>query len=1009
MSLLQAYDRLGRVLRKRLRGLGLWPAAGPAPARADAAWRDSLLRRAPADVSPFLKPLDAYEFWRRTNSLAPAARKDLERALDSRPDAPVISVVMPVHNTRPAHLDAAVGSVLNQIYPRWELCIADDGSTSAETLERLKRIEGSDPRIRITRLETGGGISKATNAAAALATGEVLAFLDHDDVLTADCLAEFAIYYSDHPDADLAYCDDDKIDDAGVHRDPRFKPGWSPVLLLSHMYMGHMLSVRRGLFLELGGFRSAFDGSQDHDFVLRASEAARRVGHIPRILYHWRATAGSTAVSGAAKPGSIEAGRRAVADTLERRGVIARVDHPDWARAAHVGMFQLTFPDEGPEVTIVIPTFNGGGQLDACVRSLGQTRYRNFRVRIIDDGSDDPATLKALDALAREGLAEVVRKERGPGFNFAAMMNRAAAEVTTPLVLFLNDDTLVLEPDWLSRMAGFAGMNGVGAVGARLLFADGKVQHAGVVVGTEQGLCGHAFRGAAADAPGYLGLIRSTREVSAVTAACLLTRTTVFCDLGGFDAEAFAVAYNDVDYGLRLGEAGYASIYCAEAKLVHLEGQTRVKGDAPAEITCFRARYGHWSDFAFNPGLSRDSELFRIDGRRPGPRLAEPVVLAVVAHNLARDGASSVLLDLLAGLKSRGHTRPVVFSPLDGPLRREYEALQIEVRLFEPCPRGEALATYEAHRDALAADIRATGAQVVLANTLESHMAVDAAGLAGVQAIWFQHESHPWRTYFNPWPNTVRTRAFAGFGRAYRVVYVSRATMDSWSPVHSRPNVQVIPHGVPPDRQAADLTRWPRADARAHLGATEDDLVVLIMGTVCRRKGQAVLIEALARLPDAIAGRLRVLITGGSSEPDYLGELTAAIEALPAVSRGRVSLEGHTDDASLYYAASDILVCASTIESAPRVLMEAMAFGLPIISTEVFGIPEVVRFGLNALAFAPNDAQALAERLQTLAADPALRSALSRASPEVLASLPGYDDMIAGHASLIQEAALLRD
>jgi GT2 family glycosyltransferase len=1003
--------RILRVLRKRLKMLGLWRGhANEATTGRAASPLISARLLAPAGLKDAFDRLSPFEAWQAVNSFTPAAAADLAGALKATPGLPRISVITPVYNTPPAYLQAMAESVLGQVFTDWELCFADDASSSPETIAALDRIARTDGRVRVTRLAANGGISEATNAAVAMATGEVIVFVDHDDLITADCLAEIALYFAVHPEADLVYSDDDKIDDAGRRYAPQFKPDFAPTLLLSYMYMGHALAVRRELFLELGGFRKAFDGSQDYDFALRAVERARHVGHVPRILYHWRAAPGSTAVSGDAKPASFEAGRRAVEEALDRRGITGQVVHPDWAVEARVGMFDIRFPDTGPRVTIVIPTYNRGDLLRTCVESLARTRYADFDVLILDNGSDQPEALAYIaELVARPGYRVVRVPQRPSGFNFAALLNEGVREAGGDYVLLLNNDTEVLSPDWLGQMVGYARMDGVGSVGARLLFEDGTVQHAGIVKGYEEGLAGHAFRHAASHDWGYMGFMKASREYSAVTAACILTPRALFLEMGGFDEANFAVAYNDVDYGLRLVRAGLRNIYCAGAELYHFEGKTRGGRDNPREVLALRRLYGDQTDPFYNPNLSFETEKFDIETRRLPRRANRLVRVAAVSHNLNFEGAPNTLLDLMIGLKGAGLADPVVFAPGDGPLRVAYEAAGIEVRLFSQPHPSAGVAAFEAAVDVLGAGFSEIGAEVVVANTLPMFFAVTAARRLGLGAIWCQHESEPWGTYFDDLSPEVRSFAYAAFAQAYRVTYVARATLRAWAPVQTRHTAQLIRHGIPPKRLEAETSRWTRDAARQTLGLPAQDVVILLLGTVCRRKGQNDLIEALALMSDRVVGKMRVLIVGATPEPDFALDLKRRIGQLSQTLRDRLVITGAVDDVTAYYAAADILVCTSRIESAPRIIVEGMAFGLPIITTDVFGIPELVDKDVNAIFYTPEDHRGLALALVTLIEDAGLRARMGADSRVVLESRPGYAEMITQYGQVIAEAALLNE
>ena len=343
-----------------------------------------------------LQPIEPYQAWLVANQWTERSLESLKTRLTvySPEILPKISVVMPVYNPPIEFLEKAIQSVINQVYTNWELCIADDCSTNTQVVELLTEYAAKDARIKVYLRTENGNISAATNSAASQATGEFIAFLDNDDELTPDALGEMGLYLIQYPETDFLYSDDDKIDPDGKRFAPQFKPDWSPQLLLSYMYMGHLLVVRRGIFEKLGGFRIGFEGSQDYDFALRATEISRQIGHIPLVLYHWRTAPGSTAVSGAAKPASFDAGKHAIQEALTRLQSSGKVYQPNWASELNLGIFYHQFPDQGPSVTIIIPTKNQLKLLQACVESIHKTTYQNYQVVIIDNESDDPKTLE---------------------------------------------------------------------------------------------------------------------------------------------------------------------------------------------------------------------------------------------------------------------------------------------------------------------------------------------------------------------------------------------------------------------------------------------------------------------------------------------------------------------------------------------------------------------------------------------------------------------------------------
>jgi len=946
--------------------------------------------------------LGPYESWLAVNALSSRDIAELRARLGKRMDRlPRISVVMPVFNSDLRLLEEAVSSVENQIYDHWELCLIDDGSSAADLPPLLERLATSNSRIRVMRLQSNSGISVAANAAVDMANGDVLVFLDHDDLLSRDCLAELAIYYADHPDADIVYSDDDKIDPTGWRYAPQFKPDWSPTLLLSWMYVGHVFSVRAELFRSIGGFRSQFDGCQDYDFALRAAEAARHVGHIPKVLYHWRAVEGSTATGSGAKPKSIERGLQAVQDAVQRRSIHgANAFHPPWASERDAGYFDLHFPDEGASVTIIVHAADGASRLRECLAALAKTSYRNYEVLVI--ASDDEQA-EAVEEIGGGPPARLVRIGSNGTFTGAEARSEAVRHCSSEYLLFLDSEAEVTNASWLSQMVGYGSFDNVAAVGARICSEDGNLLHAGLVHGYADGLMGPAFAGLPSHDPGYLALAWTSRECSGVKGSCLLTRRDVFERLGGFDGRHFPEVYFDADYCLRALKSGLTCIYCASAE-VRVRRPSCHSGKSFEESAQFRRLHENSRDRWYNPNLSLDNERFDIDAVRPETTTDAPVRLVIATHNLNNEGAPGTLLELVVGLAARKLVDPYVVSPSDGPLRREYEKQGIGVFILDHLLRG----VYDRHTQAVAFDglgmlFKALGAEVVLANTLHTYWAVKGAKMGGVPSIWAQHESEPWETYFDYLPQTLRAAAYEAFSDAYRVIYVAEATRRAWSPVETRRNFKLIRHAIPPEKLALETARWSRERAREQLGVAPDSYLLSVVGAVCRRKGQRDLAEAFLALPADLRSKTHVYIVGAIAEPDYAAELKNL-----AAGSSRVLLTGHVEDPFLYYAASDVSICTSRIESAPRVLLEAMACALPIITTPVFGIPEIVEESVNALFYDPGNTSGLATAIERLLRDEALRSELACNSQKVLAGQPGFSRMVELYGSVIRQAVNLK-
>ena len=522
--------------------------------------------------------------------------------------APRFSILTPVHETPADILRKMLRSVRRQSFTDWELCLVDDFSRQPQVREILARAEAADPRIRVERREVNGGIVAASNDALRMATGEFVALLDHDDELHPDALAHVAAAIDADPEADYVYTDEDKIDLRGHHSQPFFKPDWSPERLRTQMYTCHLSVLRRSLVEEVGGFDPEFEGSQDWDLVLRTTERARTVLHVPRVLYHWRLLETSAAAAAAAKPWAFEAGPRAVQAHCARIGLRAEVEQD----AADPGVLHLRpkLGDQQPPVSIVIPT--GGQRRDVrfepvvlvvnCVRSIVErSTYDNYEIVCVIDDSVDAAVVDELRAIAGERLRLV---ECEGDFDFSAKINQGAIHSEGEHLLLLNDDIEVTTPEWIERMVMYSEREGIGAVGARLVWGDTRLQHVGLSF--EYGLPDHLYRGFAGDFSGYMNDVLIARNCLAVTGACLMTRSDVFEELGGLTRE-FPVNFNDVDYCLKVHTSGRRIVYDPDLILFHFESSSRSAKVEKWEFELLVDRWRHTAavDPYGNPNLHR--------------------------------------------------------------------------------------------------------------------------------------------------------------------------------------------------------------------------------------------------------------------------------------------------------------------------------------------------------------------------------------------------------------------
>lgn len=560
--------------------------------------------------------VDYADWVRRYDSLDDSTRDAIRGTIAGFTRAPLISVVMPVYNPKPEWFIGAIESVRAQLYPNWELCIADDVSTDPAIRPLIERYVRQDSRIKAVFRESNGHISAASNSALELAVGEWVALLDHDDLL-----AEHALYYiaqaiEQHPSIRMIYSDEDKIDEAGVRQDPYFKCDWNPELFYSHNMFSHLGVYQRSLLQEVGGFRVGYEGSQDYDLALRCSERMNvgAIHHIPRVLYHWRVHSRSTALSSDVKPYAAIAGERALNEHFQRREMACSAEYIGYGYRV-----RYSLPAEQPLVSVIIPTRNAVHLVRQCIESIFEkTTYKRYEIILIDNGSDDSEALQYFESIAQDRRVKVLRDDRP--FNYSALNNAAVGSASGELICLLNNDIEVLSPDWMSEMVALALQPGIGAVGAKLLYPNDTVQHAGLVLGI-LGVAGNAHKHFPRSARGYFGRAALVSAFSAVTAACLMVRRSIYQTIGGLNEKDLTVAYNDVDFCLRITEAGYRNVMTPFAELYHHESATRGAddgGDAQARFnleTEYMMR--RWAgrlmrDPMYNPNLTLQRDDFAL-------------------------------------------------------------------------------------------------------------------------------------------------------------------------------------------------------------------------------------------------------------------------------------------------------------------------------------------------------------------------------------------------------------
>ncbi len=540
---------------------------------------------------------------------------------------PLISIITPTYNTPKKYLREMLESVLTQTYDNWELCIADDASSKQETLDVLHSIEGGDRRIKINYRDLNGHISEASNSALALATGEYVAFLDHDDTLAPNALYEMVKKLNENPKLKFIYSDEDKIDEKGNRYNPHFKSGWNPDMFFSQNYISHLAMIKRELVTSVGGFRKGYEGSQDYDLFLRVLKLVdeNEIDRVEKILYHWRAIEGSTAYGSGEKTYAHEAGLRALEDYFSndivclnvKDGLLPntyKVEYPDY----------YTKVDDNkpvyPLVSLLVPTRDGYEVLHKCIDGiLENTLYPNYEIIILDNQTTCPKTLDYFEKIQSHDNIRIL--EYPYPFNYSAINNFGVKHANGEIIGLINDDVEVISKRWLSEMVSLAIREETGAVGAMLYYDNDTIQHAGVVLGIG-GVAGHSHKYFVKGNDGYFSRLKIIQNYSAVTGACLVVRKELYLEVGGLEEEHLKVAFNDVDFCLKLLEKGYRNVWTPYVELYHHESVSRGAEDNPEKVARFNAEVAYmksrWSDIlkrdvSYNINLTDKHENFKVN------------------------------------------------------------------------------------------------------------------------------------------------------------------------------------------------------------------------------------------------------------------------------------------------------------------------------------------------------------------------------------------------------------
>jgi glycosyltransferase involved in cell wall biosynthesis/GT2 family glycosyltransferase len=857
---------------------------------------------------------------------------------------PLISVVTAVYNTPPQVLRETIQSVLAQTYDKWELCLADGNSDKPGVREILKEFERNHRHIRIVFLDRNQGIANNTNAAMRLAKGEFIALLDHDDTLAPFALFEVVKALNANPLLDMIYSDEDKVDGEGNRYEPFFKPDWSPDLLFSFMYTGHLTVYRKKLVDELGGFRSDYDFSQDYDLALRVVERTSAIVHIQKILYHWRSIPGSAAAGD--KPYARVTNLAALAHSAQRRGYSAEVLEYPFANRVKYAILGR------PLVSIIIPTDREANISVCLARLLRRTRYAHVEALVV---TSSQLIQQLQPRYADESKIRFVPFDRP--FNFSAKCNLGASVAAGSYLLFLNDDVEPLEDDWLGNMLEVFQRPEVGAVSPKLLYADGKIQHAGLVTGV-RGLAGTAFHCEAADYSGYFNMAISMRNTSALSAACMLVSKKAFEQVDGFDAENTPIMNSDLDFSFKLREKGFLLVYTPFATLRHIGhaslGKVHREPFAADKADIYLLK--RWGGYvgtdpyyteSMRDMLYKDSPTkYRMTAvNRCGVDKTRGDIL-MVSHDLSLSGAPITLSRLAKFLRDAGYFVTVV-SPENGPLLQHYEQHKIPVIIDPLILRTPAAVT-----------TLLKNFDLIVPNTILGAQVVHAAQSIQKPCLWLVHESQ-----FGVQMAARDPSVSDALGLADAVVFPSDHTRQLYQRF-CRGNAHLaLHHGLGP---------WPEAH-RPALAKGGSKLIVVHVGSIEPRKGQDLLLKSIAALPAEIAETCEFYLLGRVLDHNFFAELQRVAQGWNQI---HFLGERSHEEVLSYIQAADVFVCSSRDESWGLVVVEAMACGKAIVSTAVGAVPEIIQHEVNGLIVPVEDPDAMAQQLARLWKDRSLRERL---------------------------------
>jgi len=939
-----------------------------------------------------------YDKWLYRNRLT---NKMIELMLDSYKEfsfLPVFSIIIPVYNTKKTYLIQAIHSVLSQIYDKWELILIDDSSDMEQ--KSIMDFYAENPKIKYKRLIKNSGVSVATNEGIKLSKGDYLIFMDHDDIIERDALFQIARFLQDDK-CDIIYTDDGTIDEKNKFSFPYFKPDWSPELAYSFCYIRHLKIYSIDIIRKTGFYDSDLDGSQDYDFFLRATRNANRIHHLPLLMYHWRNYDEQLSKNKRSKT----SGMMAVQRHLERAGIDwVKVTMPDYATTENIGIYKLeplvAFNDV---VSIIIPVRNEHELLKRCLESIKKSTHKQYEIIIADDESDDPESIQYLQELTGNGVKILKINRENDIFNFSRLNNLAVEVATGDYLVFLNSDTEILSPDWMEQLLCYCKMPEVGAVGLKLLFPDKRIQHAGVIITLASIPAHHPFIGM--NGNGYNNLARYARNYAAVTAACMMVKRKVFLSVKGFDEELFRISYNDVDLCLKILNEGNRIVYNPYAEIFHLEGASRRTSKTDVlymnDTMNFLTKYKGFVDpyyninqhqeFFFKENLNKNHRAYFFD------KSNHEIKIVFFSHNLNYEGATIVMFKVAKFLHSRPNITVEVACPVNGPLAMSYVSEGIVVNKLQ-IESHMNTRDYNDLINKICEYLDNSKADLIFANTLDSFWAIEASYRMQIPSIWGIHESYDYVEYYKSHPvfSALSPYILGTIFKSNRNVFVCKSTMRLFEKYNVYGNMDYIYNGISLNTLDND-THKNELRKKLNLPVKKS---VTIIGTICERKGQIDFIKAAKEILK-IRKDLLFLIIGSNINDAYYQNVLDAIDG-----NSDFIIIDNTKNIDDYFSITDVLTCCSYIESFPMVILEAMSFSLPIVTTPVFGISEQLVDGETALFYNPGDIDQLKYNIESCLDNPEFSKKMGQRANDVVKVLFREDDMLNKYLELFQNVVL---